>query len=156
MSNLKIMNRKQYLDYLKENPDTTCQFCDYNSRQIVLKETKSWVWIANLAPYWKWHTMFIPKSHIEKIEELKLEEFEELSELKNYAEKTYKEKINPLLEDLIYMFFYFWREREDGFDPHSNIKKPTHLHLHMVPERDGLMNKIVDPDASDFDYTKFL
>ena len=44
--------------------DGYCPFCDIYNKQIVLKETKGWQLIANIAPYWKYHTIIVPRRHI--------------------------------------------------------------------------------------------
>ena len=153
MKTLKLLSRKEYYTLLRENPNASCSFCDYDNKQIIIAKSQYWVWIVCLAPYWKWHTMFIIKRHVDKIEEVSLEEFTDLTKFKQLAEKRYKENVKKLEDgDPIDMFFYFWRERENGIDKHFKLKKSIHLHLHMVPERDGTLDKITDPEAKDFNF----
>lgn len=147
-----LLSRANYYDHLKANKFGDCSFCEYEKWQIVLFETTNWLWIASLSPYWKYHTMFIPKHHIIDIDELTNAEFAELKYIKKKALNRYAEA-NLLWPNgnTVNVFSYSWRIREDGIDKTFGVNKSTHLHIHMWPEQDGLMSSITDPEAYTWD-----
>ena len=154
---MKLLTRKQYYEYIRNLKVNECLFCNYKKYQIVIAESEYWVWIFSRSPYWKWHTMFIPKRHLFSIDKITQKEFLDLAVLKKNAEKRYRKVVKEWEDgEPLSMFFYFWREREGGYDTTHKVQKQEHLHLHMAPERDGTMEKIVDPNATSFDYKKLI
>ena len=77
----KLMSRVEYDAWLKGLPDNFCPFCDWRNSQIVLYEGHTWVWVANIAPYWRYHTMFIPKRHITELTEVTVTEMGEFFDM---------------------------------------------------------------------------
>lgn len=151
MSELKLMSRNEYDEWVKTLDPSVCTFCDL-SQQIVLKEFDQWVWIANRAPYWKYHTMIIPRRHFEKYSEMSVMEAGELVRAVEYGEKRILDA--KLLRDdgsLIEKVVYFWRYRMNKFDPKTGTMRPSHFHIHLCSDRDRLWDPIVDDEACVWD-----
>lgn len=96
--------------------------------------------------------MFVPLRHVADVDELTTAEMTELMEIKKLATRQYTQ-LNLHWPDGTPMnvFTYMWRVRAGGEDLTFNVKKSMHLHLHMWPEKDGLMSSITDPDAANWD-----
>jgi diadenosine tetraphosphate (Ap4A) HIT family hydrolase len=149
---MKLLTRDEYYKLLRGTPPNVCLFCRWHDKQIVLAESKYWVWMANLAPYWKFHTMFIPKRHIEDIDLVNEEEFIDLKGIKSIAVEQYKKaKIISPSNTEADLFLYFWKVRNDGFDSANKVTKSTHLHIHMVPDNDNSWIPILDPSAIEYE-----
>ncbi len=58
------MPRKAYYAFAKKLPKDICLFCEYESFQVVIREWKHWVLIQDIAPYFHWQSILIPKRHI--------------------------------------------------------------------------------------------
>ena len=144
----KLLTRKQYDNWFKEIPENVCTFCDWEKYQIVLKEFEHWVWIANIAPYWKWHTMIISKRHFERYADMTFLEAAELTEVIGYGEKKMLDaKLVRNDGSLVEKIVYFWRYRFNRFDPISGTIRPAHFHIHLTPDKDHLWDPIIDKDA---------
>jgi len=144
----KLLTREEYDIWFKDIPENACTFCDWKKYQIVLKEFEHWIWIANIAPYWKWHTMIIPKRHFEKYADMTFMEAGELVSVIDYGEKkllesNLKRSDGSKVEKVV----YFWRFRFNRFDPVSGTVRPAHFHMHLTPDKDHLWDKILDKDA---------
>lgn len=153
----KLLSRVEYELFLKSIPKNICTFCEYHDYQIVLKEGWRWVWIANLAPYWKYHTMLISKRHF--TEYIEMDDFEsvELKEMLNYAMGKYRNA--ELRRDdgtKIEKFVYFWRKRDNKLDRISGTIRPDHFHVHIAPDRDHLWDDVIDDHAYKVDIVKSL
>lgn len=143
-----LMSRDEYYDHLRCNDFGACAFCEWKKWQVVLDRTPNWIWIASLSPYFKYHTMFVPLRHIVDIDELTNAEFDELKIIKRRALDQYvKADLHHPDGQPVNMFSYEWRVRQGGIDKTFGVTKSVHLHLHMWPERDGLMSSITDPEA---------
>jgi diadenosine tetraphosphate (Ap4A) HIT family hydrolase len=151
----KLMTRKEYDTWYKTIPENACTFCDWQKYQIVLKEFEHWVWIANIAPYWKWHTMIIPKRHFEKYSDMTFMEAGELVSVIDYGEKKLLSS-NLLRSDgsKVEKVVYFWRFRFNRFDEKSGTIRPAHFHIHLCPDKDHLWDPIIDEDAHLIDLEK--
>lgn len=147
---MKLLTREEYDSWVKTIK--TCTFCEWNKYQVVLKEFKYWVWIASIAPYWKYHTMIIPKRHFEKYSEINHKEAKELVKAINYGEdKILNSNLYRTDGSKIEKVVYFWRYRKNRYDPVSGNMRPSHFHLHLIPDRDHLWDPVVDPNAKDWD-----
>ena len=146
---MKLMTRQDYEVWIAAIPDNECVFCLPDQYpQIVLKETANWYWIVALAPYWKYHTMIIPKRHYSDIHELPDKELIEMIELYKYAHhKLLKTDLRYDDGTPVYQYIYFWRVR-DRTKNKGNIHKPSHFHLHLTPDRDGLLDPAMDLKAN--------
>lgn len=148
---MNLMNRKQYNKFLRSLDVNVCTFCD-PTKQVVLKDFNNWYWIANIAPYWAYHTMVVSKRHFEKYSDMTMIEAGELVEVINYGEKKIIDaKLTRKDGTLIEKVVYFWRHRTNRFDAVTGTVKPAHFHLSLTPDCDGLWNKVVDPKACEWD-----
>jgi diadenosine tetraphosphate (Ap4A) HIT family hydrolase len=152
--NNKLLSRDEYFSWLKTLPDTYCPFCDA-SNNIVIKSTAYWRLILCRAPYWKYHFMLIPKRHFKEYFEMSAMEHCELFELQHY---TFKKLVEAELThsdgSTIDRYLFFWRFREDSFDPITQTLKPDHFHFHIVPEKEHLWDAVLDEKAADIDIDK--
>lgn len=145
----KLMTRPEYDKWIKTIPPGVCVFCNWKKYQIVLKEGRYWVWIANIAPYWKRHTMLLPKRHFEDFGDINKHEFLELKKL--------IKKITDKYHRLGYTrFVYFWRKRDFSFDVKTGKKKFGHFHIHLCDDYDGLWDLILDKNAINWDFKKMI
>jgi len=122
---LKMLSRKQYEEWLKSFPPDYCSFCDWPHNQITLHEGKNWIWIANRSPYWYWHTMLVTKRHVREFDQLSVIEAGELVEMYGYIVKKYREaELKRSDNSLIKKYVFFWRLRDDLYDPISGNMRP--------------------------------
>lgn len=150
------MTRKQYDKWMKTLDPNICTFCD-QKKQIVLKEFEYWIWIANLAPYWKYHTMIVPKRHFEKYSDMTIQEAGELVTVIDYGEKKIIDaKIVRKDGTQVKKVVYFWRFRMDRLDKVSGTIRPSHFHIHLAPDKDHLWDPILDENASEVDIINLL
>jgi len=152
MDKLKMLSREEYEKWYKKIPANECTFCNWQKYQIVLKEFDNWIWIACNAPYWRYHTMILPKRHFVKYSDMSFKEAAELVSIVDYGEKKMldsklKRKDGTLIEKVI----YFWRFRFNRFDPVSNNIRPDHWHLHLTPDRDHIFDPTLEKDACKVD-----
>lgn len=153
----KLLSRKQYDKWLRKLPEGICTFCDFKKYQIILKEFDYWVWIANLAPYWYWHTMIVPKRHFVEFDEMTFRESGELPEVLAHTKaKFLQSKVTRNDGVRVEKFVYFWRLRINRFDPISGTTRPNHFHLHLAPDKDHLWDEILDNDAYTCDVVRKL
>lgn len=148
---MNLMSREQYDVWMKALVPNECTFCDI-TKQIVLKEFNYWYWIANIAPYWKYHTMIIPKRHFEKYSDMTMQEAGELVTVIDYGEKKIIDA--HLTRDdgsLIEKVVYFWRYRMNRFDKVSGTVRPSHFHIHLCPDKDHLWDPIIADNAHEWD-----
>ena len=151
------MTRSQYDKWLEGLPPNVCTFCAWKKYQIPLKEFEHWVWIVSIAPYWRYHTMIIPKRHFEKYGDMTLSEAGELVEVINYGEKkilgsNLRRADGSKIEKVV----YFWRFRFNRFDPISHTIRPAHFHLHLAPDKDHLWDGVLEKDAHKIDWRVLL
>ena len=147
-----LMTRDQYDRWLKELPPNVCTFCDWKKHQIILREFEYWVWVASIAPYWKYHTMILSKRHFEKFGDMTFKEAGELPGVIDYGEKRILEsKLKREDGTLIEKVVYFWRYRFNRFDSITGTIKPAHFHLHLTPDRDHLWDPVIDLEADKWD-----
>lgn len=152
------MSREEYNEWFKAVPRGVCMFCHPDTYpQIILKDEKNWQWIVTIAPYWKHHTMLIPKKHYEDINEIPAAELVEMVKLYEHAKQKYL-AANLKYDDgvPIYQYNMFWRTRTEEMPKVTGIYKPLHFHLHIAPDREELFVPIMDKNARDFDYSIFI
>lgn len=149
----KLLTRTEYDSFMKALPENKCTFCEWEKYQVILKEFENWVWIANLSPYWKFHTMIVSKRHFEKYSDMTFKEAGELVKVIDYGEKKILDA--KLVRDdgtLIEKVVYFWRYRFNRFDPISGTIRPSHFHLHLCADKDHLWDGVLDQNATEWDY----
>ena len=157
MSKLKLLSRREYEGWLKAMPPDYCAFCDWRVNQIVLEETPHWLWIANRAPYWRYHTMFVSKRHLRELGELNVSEVGGLVDIYTHAiERFRKAKLARADGTSIQKYVLFWRLRDNLMDVVSGNMRPDHFHIHLAPDKDHLWDPIVDEGAVDIDMKKFI
>ena len=151
-----LLNREQYEGWLRNIPQGTCTFCD-KDYQVVLHEFDHWLWVANIAPYWYWHTMIIPKRHFVEFDEMSFKESSELPTVLAYTKKKFIDANLTRKEgDPVEKFVYFWRYRMNKIDKISGTVRPDHFHLHIAPDKDHLWDPTLDDDAYKCDIVKAL
>lgn len=140
----KIMSRIEYEEWMAKQPKDLCAFCEWKKNQIVIYEGYKWLWVANLAPYWKIHTLLVPKRHFKEYGEMTNSEAVEFKQLIDKAIKKY--------ETLgVERFVHFWRKRKNSFDPKTGKKKVDHFHVHLCDDFDGMWDPILDDKAKEWD-----
>ena len=144
----KLLSRKQYDKWVAELPKDKCTFCEWKKYNVVLKEFDYWIWVANIAPYWYWHTMFVPKRHFVEFNEQSFQEAAELLTVFDYAKKKFVDaKLKRKDGKDVEKFVYFWRHRLNRYDPISGTVRPDHFHIHLAPDKDHLWDSTLDDDA---------
>lgn len=128
-------------------PSGACVICEVE-RQILLGTSEHWYWIASLSPYWRYHTMFISKVHKEDINELTPDEF---TDFQVFYTKVKQHLLSLSLLHVdgkpVDQFILMVRIREEDVPGGSTYPKPKHLHLHFVPDREGVERFLLDDAA---------
>jgi ATP adenylyltransferase len=106
-----------------------CVFCDLKKRYVIM-EMNGMVLTTNLYPYIDGHLMIIPKRHITHLKQLTEKEWETVR-LLNYLSKK-------ILKKLIGVNSLWMLYREGGLGKASQ-KTVEHLHIHLIPYKDGLV-----------------
>ena len=154
---LRMLSREEYEIWLKSFPENYCAFCDWKKNQIILKEGKHWIWIANRSPYWKYHTIFFTKRHLKEITELSDEEMKEFFEMYSYAISKFRNaKLKRDDGSEIKKYVFFWRLRDDLLDRISGNIRPDHFHVHLTPDKDHFWDSTIDRNAYKIDIVKAL
>ena len=150
-----LMSRPEYDQWIKNLPAGVCTFCEWDKYQIVLKEFEHWLWIANLAPYWWWHTMIIPKRHFVEYEEQTFKEAAEFLDAFTYAKRKLLDAGLTRSDGVkVEKIVSFWRFRANRFDPISQTVRPDHFHVSISPDKDHLWDSTLDDDAYKCDILK--
>jgi diadenosine tetraphosphate (Ap4A) HIT family hydrolase len=137
----KQLTRQQYMEWRKDhtNPDV-CSFCD-EDQQIVLKRYPRWTWIATLAPYRPMHTMYMTRRHTETIQELTVDEFLEFQQIHDEGRNILRRLGHKRIIDI-------WRQRDDRLHK-SGAPNAMHLHIHLMPDTEDMLNNILSEGAAD-------
>jgi diadenosine tetraphosphate (Ap4A) HIT family hydrolase len=151
---LELLSREDYEKWIADMPPATCPFCKWKKYQYVLYEGKHWIWIACRAPYWKYHTMFVPKRHFEEMNELTVVEMGELMDIYSIAVEKFRTLKLDLVHREISKFMFFWRLRDDPFEARNKSIRMVHFHMHLTPDREGLLDPILQKEACDWDPAK--
>lgn len=140
---------KEEMDQLNKKDDA-CVFCVSNP-ELQISEYTYWTWAFADLPYWKYHTLLIPKRHILRFHELSAEESLELGTITQEIEQKYRDtKILGEQSRFGVQLLSFWRSRY-----WTSKKNTQHLHLHFTPEFEGAWNSILDPEAHTIDPNVF-
>lgn len=149
---MSLISRKEYEEFVKTIPEGACLLCE-PQKQIVLGDSKHWIWIANISPYWKYHTMLVPKKHINYFSELNQEE---LLDFQKFHRQLCRHLLSLELTHSdgkkVNQFLTMFRESTDHNDP--SYYKTDHLHIHLVPDERGVDRFNIDPTAIDIDVEK--
>lgn len=121
-----------------------CAFCGEAPEGLLLDNFSHWIWQYSLFPYYRQHTLLIPKRHCIKFEDLTDEEVIELKTIMKEVEKRYRESgiIHKDLPKRNHLFIG-WRSRAEA----ASKPEVAHLHLHIHPDFEGSAEEIIDPDA---------
>lgn len=151
---IRLLKRQEWYEIRKNTPEGSCNLCD--GQQIVLGESTHWVWVAALAPYWKHHTMLIPRRHITEVSQLTSHEWQDFCEQERKVVNIYKSfvKVDASGQDLNNVLI-FWRHRNDMINPILNMNELDHLHIHFTYDRNHFLDPISDQDAASWDTHEF-
>lgn len=150
MVQLERVNLYQRHEYngIKRDLDT-CPFDEGGfgtQDQYRLDENRTWLWLVNPFPYWRYQTMLIPKRHVERIEELTPEEFMDFQSQITYAMSRYSAlDLRHPDGDPVKNYVMLWRTREKN-QP-NGVKILDHLHVHIAPDKEGRWDPILEDDA---------
>jgi len=140
---------------------SVCKFCHWSEYQSILYQTKYWVWIENIRPYWFYHTMFIPKRHFSQEHEMTVAEMADLIQLKQLAfnvvmdsKLVFPSGINK--DKPVEKFVYFHRFRVNRFDAITGTMGIDHFHDHFTPDIDHRWDSTLDEDAYKFPIGEYL
>lgn len=148
---LGLLSRNEYATWLKSLAPGACPFCEWWRYQIVLHEGAHWLWIACRAPYWRFHTMLVPKRHFKELAEVAVVEIGELLGMYSSAMQKLK-SISPTVSgEPIDRYLMFWRLRESAWESKTETRRMEHFHMHLVPDLPGRFDPILDPDAHTWD-----
>ncbi|SMQ72342.1 Diadenosine tetraphosphate (Ap4A) hydrolase [Plantibacter sp. VKM Ac-1784] len=151
------MPRAQYDEWLKSLPEELCTFCEWQDYQIVLASTNHWLWILNRSPYWKYHTMLIPRRHVVEMSDLSVVETGELFTIYAIAVDALRNFQSNLPEgERTGKYIFFWRFRSEVDAEVSDQRKLSHFHLHLAPDRERMFDPLLDKDAHEVDYIPLL
>ncbi len=149
---MPLISRDDYEQWTKGIPDGHCPIC-HVKEQILLGESKYFVWIANISPYWKYHTMIVPKRHIDyfsKLTRLELIDFQ--SFLKRITKHLLS--IGLAYDDGSPLTQFLTMFRESADKSKTGYYKMDHLHVHLVPEKRGVDRFKIDETAISIDIEK--
>jgi len=122
----------------------TCAFCGEIQKELLLESFLYWTWQFSLFPYYRQHTLLIPKRHCIKFEDLTDEEVVELKTIMKEVEKRYRESgiVDKDLPERNQLFIG-WRSRAEV----ASRPEVAHLHLHIYPDFEGSEEGNLDPEA---------
>jgi diadenosine tetraphosphate (Ap4A) HIT family hydrolase len=142
---MSLLSRDEYEEWTKRIPPDYCPIC-HPSEQILLGKTKHFFWFANISPYWKYHTMIVPKRHVDYFSRLTNEE---LIDFQKFLKKITKHLLSLELtyDDGTAMTQFLTMFRESADKSKVGYYKMDHLHIHLVPEKRGVDRFKIDPEA---------
>lgn len=146
---MKKLTRKQYYKWLSLQSKDKCLFCDWKENQVLHKEFKHWIWIDNIAPYWNYYGVLVPKRHFEEYKDMTEKEGKELSLVTDYVAKKIID-VSPKLTGEFNQVQFIWRKR---FINEEN--RPTHFHINVGPDCDGRLNSTINKSAYKKDTSMF-
>ena len=155
----KMLSRKEYEKWFNAYKGD-CMLCDLD-KQFILREYKHWLWIVNIAPYWRYHTMVIPRRHILHLSEIRLSEWTEFRIIYEDVIGAYREaKFKHANGTDIVKYLIMIRARDYNLDHSQDIKRPDHLHIHFLPDAIGKLDPLLEEQASEIPleeiYSKLL
>ncbi len=148
---LDLLSRGEYEEWLREIPQGECPFCEWKKYQYVLHESRYWLWIACRSPYWKYHTLLIPKRHFTELNQITVVEMGEFIETYTTATNKFR-RLNIVIDGLpVDRLLFFWRLRDSLHEEGSNTTRIGHFHVHLTPDRAGLIDPAIEENACDWD-----
>lgn len=148
-----MISREKYEKLMTNSSRGHCHFCDLET-QVVLGVSTHWIWIANLSPYWRYHTLLIPKIHKSKLNDTTQDELLDFMAfypkiVRHLLDLNLKHKDGKPMDQFILMI----RERYDNISG-STYYKPDHLHIHLAPDKEGVERFVLDESAINIDIEK--
>jgi diadenosine tetraphosphate (Ap4A) HIT family hydrolase len=117
----QILGRKsQWYDKIASSV-TKCPFCDLKDKYIIAEKGKM-VLTVNLFPYVEGHLMVIPRTHIEKLADFSVEDWQSSKDLIALGIDLIKKGLKVQDVNVLY--------REGTKKSGSSLK---HLHIHLLP-----------------------
>lgn len=153
---LDLLSREDYADWLRIIPKGECPFCEWKKYQYVLYEGKYWLWIACRAPYWKYHTMMIPKRHFVELNQLTVVEMGELIEVYSIAIEKFRKQKVVIDDEIVDRLLFFWRLRDNPHEDKSDTNRMTHFHMHLTPDKAGLLDPVLDSSSCEWNPKDFV
>ena len=145
---------EKYKKYLMTLGKNYCPFCDIQ-KQIILGKSKHWTWVANIAPYWRYNILIVPKKHRLDFDEL---EMEELIDLQKFYKKIIKHLLSLNLKHtngkVMKYFMFMIRTRKYEQIGKNGYNKSNHLHVNLCPDGERIKRFNLDLSAVDVDIKK--
>src|SRR5680860_886520 len=149
-----LLTRDEYFKWLRSFPANYCAFCDMKNN-ILIKDGSFWNLILSRAPYWRYHFLLVPKRHFREFSDINTAELSEFIEIQKLVKDMLTNaKLKHLDGKPINRFLFFWRFREELFDPIKGVTKSDHFHFHIVPEREHLWDAVIEDNATEIDIEK--
>ena len=158
MAKKKLLTRAAYFKRLKRFLPSHCSFCDSeNNDNLIIKKGNLWDLMFCLAPYWQYHLLLVPRRHFIEFAEMTSEELDEFIHFCNETlAKLRKMKLHYNDGAPIDRYLFFWRSRDNQFDPITKVIKPNHFHFHIAPEKEHLLDEVLDNSAHTIDTEEFI
>jgi hypothetical protein len=126
---VELITRAEYKVWLSQLGPKECPFCKWRQYQHLLYEGNYWLWVSCRAPYWKYHTMLIPKRHFRRLDQMTVVETGELIQTYGIALKKLRRSRLEIDGQRVNQFLFFWRLRDQLFeDPHGLGSEASRLH----------------------------
>jgi bis(5'-adenosyl)-triphosphatase len=106
-----------------------CPLCSPKIRDHIFRESSKMMAVYNIAPILPGHSMVVPKRHVESVFGLNDEELAELF--------RFSREITHLLMNVFDSDGFDWSLQESEAAGQS----VNHLHLHIIPRKDGDLNR---------------
>jgi bis(5'-adenosyl)-triphosphatase len=127
---LEVLQRLEYSDLqmsrevLSQNGGE-CPFDARGTHGRVFESSPLSMAIPNIQPITEGHCLIIPQRHVERLEEMTLEEVQDLFELARQVSLKFMEELSATGVN--------WA-LQDGYSAGQTV---SHLHLHVIPRREG-------------------
>jgi len=143
-----LKSREEYKSkFMELNNSPVCIFCN-PKEEFIIRVYENWTWVFVEFPYFKFHTMLLPKSHALRFSDLTEKELLELAEVLREVEQRYQNReIIGAQSSYGTMLHMSWLSRYGN----SNKKFVEHFHLHIWPDVEGSWESILDDKAWDVD-----
>jgi diadenosine tetraphosphate (Ap4A) HIT family hydrolase len=101
--------------------------------------------------------MFMPKRHFREYSEMSVCEAGELVEMYRIAIDKYRTSGLKRCDGKdVRKYVFFWRLRDDLYDPVSGNTRPDHFHIHLAPDKDHLWDPVIEEKAYTWEVSKLI
>lgn len=104
--------------------ESACPFCSIDDQ--IQYETKNALAILDKYPVTRYHTLIIPKRHVDSFFNMNLDEYSDCIYLMKVVKSTLS-KLDPTISG-------FNMGVNDGYDAGQTV---NHCHIHLIPRRSG-------------------